>query len=101
MSQQSQIVTFKLTCPEPRAWLVLTSDDQEPRVVEMQQRDLNMKFACPGLIADDYHCRYYSGDDRNITYHGPATTEGSIECGMDALMSVKIPEAKRKPQVVQ
>ena len=101
MSQHSQIVTFKLTCPEPRAWLVLTSDNQQPRVVKMQQRHLGMKDACPDLIPDDYRCRYYSGDDRNVIYHGPAPTEGSIDGGMDALMSVKIPAAKGKPQVVQ
>jgi hypothetical protein len=101
MTHQLQNVTFELTSPEPRAWLVLTSDNQEPRVVEMQQRDLSMKFACPDLIPDDYRCRDYCGDDRNVTYHGPATTEGSIDGGMDALMSVKIPKAKRKPQVVQ
>ena len=53
MSQQSQIVTFELTCPQPRAWLVLTSDNQEPRVVEMRQRALSMKVACPDLIPDD------------------------------------------------
>jgi hypothetical protein len=101
MSQQSQIVNFKLRCPEPRAWLVLASDNQEPRVVEMQPRDLSRKFACPDLIPDDYRCRYYCGDDRNVTYHGPATTEGSVACGMDALMSVKIPEVTGKPQAVQ
>ena len=101
MSQHSQIVTFRLTCPEPRAWLVLTSDNQEPRVVEMQQRELSIKAVYLDLIPDDYRCRYYCGDDQNVIYHGPAPTEGSIDCGLDALMSVKFPQAKKKARVVQ
>jgi len=101
MSQQSKIVTFQLSCPKPRAWLVLTSDKQKPRVVEMRQRDLLMKSAFPELIPDIYRCRYYCGDDRNVNYHGPAPTVGSIDCGMDALLSVKVPEESRNAQLVQ
>jgi hypothetical protein len=92
MSQQSKTVTFDVTCPEPRVWLVLTSDNREPRVVEMRQRNPNNWFASEDLIPGEYRCRYYGGDDGRVVYHGAAKTEDSIDCGMDALVSVKIPD---------
>ena len=101
MSQQSTIVTFRMTCPEPRAWLVLISDTQKPRVVEMRQQNPSVWTACAELIPGEYRCRYYCGDDRNVIYCGPANIEGSIEHGMDALVSVKIPEVRNAPRFVR
>ena len=101
MSEQSTIVTFRLTCPEPRVWLVLTSDARKPRVVEMRQQNPSIWCASAELAQGEYHCRYYCGDDRNVIYYGPANIEGSIEHGMDALVSVRIPEERNEPQFVQ
>jgi len=101
MGQQSKAVTFDLTCPHAQAWLVLTSDNREPYVVEMRQRHRTIWSASADLMPGEYRCRYYSGDDRNVSYYGPANIEGSIGCGMDALLSVKISEEKRDPQYVQ
>ena len=94
MSQQSQLLTFSLTCPGPRAWLVLNSDDRKSRVVEMQQRYPGLWSAIADLIPGEYRCRYYCGDDRQVTYYGPAHMAGAVDCGMDALVSVGIPEEK-------
>jgi hypothetical protein len=88
MIQPSQILTFHLTCAEPRAWVVLKSDDQEPRVLEMERRNATAWSASADLIPGDYRCRYYCGDDRNVNYYGPARIAGGIECGMDTQISV-------------
>ena len=98
MSQPSQILTFNFICPELRAWLVLESDDQEPHVLEMEQRNPGTRSASVDLIQGEYRCRYYSGDDRNVNYYGPAQIDGGIDCGMDTLVSVKIPEWESSPQ---
>ena len=80
MNQPSHILTFHLTCPESRAWVVLKSDDQEPRVLEMEQRNSKVWSASADLIPGDYQCRYYCGDDRNVNYYGPARVDGGIDC---------------------
>ena len=101
MSQPSQILTFNLTCPESRAWLVIESDDQEPHVLEMEQRNPNAWSASVDLMPGEYWCRYYSGNDRSVNYHGPAQIDGGIDCGMDTLVSVKISEVESFPQFLQ
>jgi hypothetical protein len=101
MQQQSRFVTFHVTCTEPRAWLVLTSDVQEPSVVEMHRRHPNNWSISADLIPGEYRCRCYSGDDRNVTYQGPAHIDGGTECGMDTSVSVKFPQEKDIPQPVR
>jgi hypothetical protein len=98
MSQQSNRVTFRLTCPERRAWVVLKCDDRKPLVVEMLRDPAKMWSACADLMPGDYRCRYYCGDDRVVHYHGPASIAGSIDSGMDALVSVI---AKEEIQISQ
>lgn len=98
MQQQSKAVTFDSTCPQSRAWLVLTSDNGEPHVVEMRQRHLKIWSASADLVPGTYRCRVYSGDDQSVSYYGPANVEGSIDCGMDALLSVEILDKSRNPQ---
>ena len=49
MSPQSKVVTFNLTCPEWRAWLVLDSDDRKPLVFEMRQQRPTVWSACADL----------------------------------------------------
>jgi hypothetical protein len=100
MSQQTKSVSFSLTCPDPRAWLVVTSVHRTPRVVEMQHRGPSTWSACTNLVPGEYHCRYYSGDDRNVFYHSPAHIEGSTDDGMDALVSVRVPEEKGATQFI-
>ena len=92
MDNQSQLITFSLMSGEPRAWVVLTSDHRKPRVVEMREERPSFWSMSTDLMPGEYRCRYYSGDERSVHYHGPATMKGSIECGMDALISVTIPE---------
>jgi hypothetical protein len=101
MLQQSQFVQLQMMCAEPRAWLVLTSDVQEPSVVEMHRRYPDSWSASADLIPGEYRCRYYCGDDRNIVYLGPAHIVGGTDCGMDTLVSVRIPEEKDIPQPVR
>ncbi len=88
MSDQSTNVTFLLTSIEPRAWLVLTGDLQEPRVVEMQQTTPNVWSASEDLIQDEYRCRFYCGNDTYVCYQGPAHITGGIDGGMDTLLSI-------------
>ena len=90
MGQQSKAVRFELTCPQPRAWLVLTNDNGAAQVIEMRQRHLGIWSASADLTPGTYRCRVYSGDDRDVSYYGPANVEGSIDAGMDALLSVEI-----------
>lgn len=101
MNQQSKSVVFSLACLEKRAWLVLTSDSREPQVVEMQRRDENIWSACATLASGKYRCRYYSGDERNVMYQGPAHIDGSTDGGMDGLLSVTIPEDASDPQIAR
>lgn len=89
MSQHSQIVRFHVRCPERRAWVVATRDKLETHVVEMHQGCPSDWFANVELMAGEHLCRYYAGDDRNVTYYRPASVEGSLDCGLDALVSVK------------
>lgn len=101
MSQPSQTTTFRLECSEPRAWLVLNSDNQGSRVIEMQQRNAGDWAACADLSAGDYQCRYYCGNDRYVTYFGPAQVAGGVDCGMDTLLTIRLPEAAEPPLSMQ
>jgi hypothetical protein len=101
MNQLSHIVTFDVTCPEPRAWLVLIAGNREAQVLEMRQRCPSEWFASADLSPGEYRCRYYGGDDRHVHYYGPANLEGSINCGMDALVLVKNPKETMQPEIVQ
>jgi len=92
MSPPSQTLTFYLTSSESRAFLVLKSDNQKPRVLCMERRNPSVWSASAVLIPGEYRCRYYCGDDQNVSYYGPAHVDGGIECGMDTLVSIKIPE---------
>jgi CheY-like chemotaxis protein len=87
----SQIVTFFLTSPEPRAWLVIEGDGEESRVVEMWNAYANRWTATAWLRPGDYSCRYYCGDDTHAVYHGPAQTNGTGSNEMDGLVSVDEP----------
>jgi hypothetical protein len=91
MNQQSTLVNFRVTCTEPRAWLVVTRDRRKPRVVEMQQPTPSIWTVSAELPPGEYHCRYYCGDNRHVNYFGAAHIEGSIACGMDALVTVRPP----------
>jgi len=88
MSQRSQNVKFQVMCPEAQAWLVLTSDHQEPVVVAMQQTGASHWSASADLPPGEYRCRYYGGNQRRVIYYGAAHIEGSIEHGMDTLLSI-------------
>ena len=101
MSQDSQIVTFHVRCPEPRAWVVATRDGLETHVVEMRHGCPSNWSASVELMQGEHLCRYYAGDDRNVTYFRAASVEGSLDCGLDALISVKGPESAVLPQAVQ
>ena len=89
ISQDSEIVTFHVRCPEPRAWVVSTRNNLETHVVEMHQGCPNDWFASVELTAGEHLCRYYAGDDRNVTYYRAASVGDCLECGLDALISVK------------
>jgi CheY-like chemotaxis protein len=103
MNQQPTIVTFFLICSEPKAWTVVMAEDAEPLVIDMLQGYPNHWSATAFLKPGDYRCRLYSGDDRNVTYFGPANVKGSAEDGMDALISVKAQKNKGAdfPQPIQ
>ena len=90
MSQEVTNVIFRMTSPKPRAWLVLKGEHQESRVIEMQRDVSSVWSASEDLLPDEYLCRYYSGDDKNVSYLGPAEVEGGIERGMDTLLSVRL-----------
>lgn len=104
MSHRTRVVTFHLSCDRPRAWLVLTSDTAPSTVVEMgrerhpQQSMERGWSASPALVPADYRCRFYSGDGRNVFYHGPAPTEGSVDCGMDAVLRVTARDGSGAPE---
>ena len=89
VADRSQIVTFYLTSSQPRAWVVINSVKQESRVVEMWRGYANHWSASAWLIPGDYLCRYYCGDDHQVIYHGPARTTGSIDEGLDGIVSVE------------
>jgi hypothetical protein len=88
MSGPSQIVSFELTCPEPRVWLVLKNDHGNCSVVPMCQRCPSEWSATAALTPGEYLCRYYGGDEQRVIYYGAAKIQGSIDRGMDAWVSV-------------
>jgi hypothetical protein len=89
MNGQSQNFTFDVKCPEPRVWLVVKSDNGVAQVVEMRQRSPTNWSAEVSLTEGEYYCRYYGGDERRVTYYGSATRKDSIDCGMDARVTVE------------
>jgi CheY-like chemotaxis protein len=89
MAQKSQRVTFELASSEPRAWVVVKSDDHEPLVIEMQKLAPNQWSANVPLTPGEYRCRFYCGDERKVIYCGPASINGSTESGMDAMIVVE------------
>jgi hypothetical protein len=88
MAQKSQSVTFDLASPEPRAWVVVKTDNHEPLVVEMRGGRPNHWSANIPLTPGEYRCRFYCGDERNVVYSGPASISGSAQSGMDAVIVV-------------
>jgi hypothetical protein len=105
VSHQTKVVTFNLTSAEPRAWLVLTSDTTDSIVLEMGQRPHQQQSvesvwsASPALVPGHYRCRFYCGDERRVFYHGPAHAEGSVDCGMDAMVRVTAKDGSRIAQL--
>jgi CheY-like chemotaxis protein len=91
MTERSQLVTFYLTCSEPRAWLAIHSDSHKAQIVEMWKGYVNQWSASVWLAQGQYRCRHYSGDNHLVTYCGPARISGSIDEGLDGLVSVKLP----------
>ena len=91
VGSNSEFVTFRLASSEPRAWVVIKGD-AEPLVVEMSQERPSHWSATALLTSGEYRCRFYCGDDRSVVYHGPASTDGTAEAGMDALVTVGICE---------
>ena len=75
MDHPSQLVTFGLSSAEARAWVVHTSGNQKPRVVEMREERPSYWSTSTELSPGEYRCRYYSGDERSVHYQGPATVE--------------------------
>jgi hypothetical protein len=58
----------------------------------MHEKDAGNWTISTELIAGEYRCRYYGGDDQSVVYCGAANVDGSVDCGLDGLLSVKIPE---------
>jgi CheY-like chemotaxis protein len=88
MRPQPQIIEFNLSCPSPRAWLVVKGGNREPLVIEMLKTSPNVWSASTTLIPGEYRCRYYCGDEGNVAYYGPARIDGSTDDGMDAVVSI-------------
>jgi CheY-like chemotaxis protein len=100
MSQHLQTFNFDLKSSSPRAWLVVQGGDAEPLVIEMSKAFPNHWSANALLTPGEYRCRFYCGDDHNVTYFGPASVNGSTEAGMDALVSIRIEKSKIVPQAI-
>ena len=94
MPQKSQIVTFHLASPELRAWVVVQGEHQAPLVVEMFQGRPGDWSASAWLIPGQYRCRFYRGNERNVTYHGPAAILASHEATMNAPINTATAAAK-------
>lgn len=89
MAQKSQDVRFELVSSEARAWVVVTSDNREPLVVEMEKAAANNWSANVPLTPGEYRCRFYCGGEKSIVYFGPASISGSALSGMDAVILVE------------
>jgi CheY-like chemotaxis protein len=100
MSQRSQIIKFSFSSLSPRAWLVAKGGESESLVVEMRRRDPNVFSASVGLNPGQYRCRYYCGDQRNVSYHGPASIDGSTDDGMDSVVSVASPRETIRSEAI-
>ncbi len=98
--QQSRLTTFFLACPEPRAWLVISGDAPDSRVLEMWQGYPNHWSASVWLLPGEYRGRYYCGDDTYVFYHGPATLGRGPTDGMDGIVSIAAPPAAHPPEAL-
>ena len=98
MNQRSQLVTFHMTCPEPRAWLVMYSANRKAQVIEMWNGYTNHWSASTWLVPGKYRCRYYCGDDNYVVYSGPARLSGGLDDGLDGLVSVELPKDRTNSQ---
>ena len=100
MSQQSQIIEFTFSSSSARALLVIKGGESEPLVFEMRRRHPNLFSASVGLNPGQYRCRYYCGDERGLSYHGPASIDGSTDDGMDSVVSVESPPEAARSEAI-
>ena len=63
----------------------------------MRRENPNVWSASVPLIPGEYRCRYYCGDEGTIFYYGPASIDGSIDRGMDAVISIQSAEEPVAP----
>jgi CheY-like chemotaxis protein len=92
MDRRPQIVTFNFNCAEQRVWVTINSKTLPPQTIEMRQTFPNCWTTSVWLVPGQYFCRYYSGDDRNVAYHGPAKLIGvEPDALMDGLVSIDVP----------
>jgi CheY-like chemotaxis protein len=99
MDDGSQIVTFQFSCSDSKTWVAIESGAGEPQVIEMRRKFPNCWTASAWLMPGEYRCRYYSGNDRQVVYHGPANVDGAHRGStMDGLVRVGIPRTSDKPR---
>jgi hypothetical protein len=88
MNNPLETLRFYLISSEPRAYLVGRSDESHSFTVELSQSHPGFWFAEVPLPAGTYRTRFYCGDERQMTYFGPASCDGSWQEGLDAVVVV-------------
>jgi CheY-like chemotaxis protein len=92
MARRPQIVTFNFNCSQSQVWVSIVSETLPPQTIEMRQTFPNCWTASAWLVPGQYFCRYYSGDDRNVVYQGPAKLIGVEPDSLtDGLVSIDVP----------
>jgi hypothetical protein len=86
-------VTFRLACPDERAWVVFGKRGEAGRVLEMTRPAAGVWSARADVSPGDYSCRCYGGTARAVTYFGPPQVDGGTDGGMETLLTVGRPQA--------
>ena len=88
MSENFKILRFRLASTDLCAYLSARRDDGKSFIVKMSRSSWGFWFADVPLAEGTYYTRYYCGDERYMTYHGPAPLDGSPQDGLDAVVIV-------------
>lgn len=91
MDKHFKTLWFSLISADPRAYLSGRRNDGQSFALAMSQARPGFWFVDVPLSVGTYRMRYYCGDEHHMTYYGPASSNGSWQDGLDAVVVVDAP----------
>ena len=99
MNKHFKTLQFCLISADSRAYLSGRGNGGQAVTIAMSQARPGFWVADVPLAAGTYRMRYYSGNDRHVTYQGPASFNGSRQDGMDAVVVVNAHASMAEPAI--